>query len=171
LWEAEVCDGVPITSQGWVPTAHCVGANAQTVATAQGTLKIDTSNPSFQFDTWHGEDPLDSYFNCLAPSDDPNGTQTVVGDQPIDPGEASWGSSTVGAAGGGTAPCQLVLSDNTSAYSAADVAVPLTNLDGTVLGNPAPESPLAVALPVSAAVVLAAGGVFVLRRRRSHAAA
>jgi hypothetical protein len=65
----------------------------------------------------------------------------------------------------------LVLSDNTSAYSAADVAVPLTNLDGTVLGNPAPESPLAVALPVSAAVVLAAGGVFVLRRRRSHAAA
>jgi hypothetical protein len=166
-----LCNGVPSTTNGYEVAANCTYDNTATIVPASGNIAINTAQGSYQFEVFHGEDLNDEDWNCLAKGDDPNGTTTAVGNLPIDNTLPSYGASTVGAAGGSTAPCQLRIGI-TQTYTAQDIYIPVTNLDGALTPPvTAPESPLTVALPVAAGVIVLGGGAFVARRRRRSAVA
>jgi hypothetical protein len=87
----------------------------------------------------------------------------------------SWGASTVGSAGGGTAPCTIrVAYSNVDKDTGSDKEIALAlPQNGTASGSPAPstpESPLAIALPAGAVALFGGAGVILFRKRR-HAAA
>ncbi len=154
---------------------------------------------------FRGESPNDQ-FNCLAPGDNPNSTSVNVPNAQasapttpaipgaasesqynsstlayplatIDPTVPSWGASTVGANGGGTAPCQIRIaySDQT-VDKTSDVEIPFvipTNGVPIATTPPpsTPESPLAIALPVGGVALFGLAGVILYRKRRPGAAA
>jgi hypothetical protein len=126
----ELCNGVPPTTSGYTTAANCTYSNTATIVPASGDLSINTAQGSYQFEIFHGEDLNDEDWNCLAPGDNPDGTTTAVGDLPIDSALPSYGASTVGTAGGSTAPCQLRIGDTLS-YTSNDIFIPVTNLDGS----------------------------------------
>jgi hypothetical protein len=172
-----VCDGKNPAAAGYQVTLDCdaltstavlqVGVNGNPAG--QVTLNFNTATAVGAF---RGVGPNDQ-FNCLATADNPNGTTvTESGSSPagIDPTVPSWGSSTVGAQGGGTTPCNIRVGYSGTTLSAtADRFFPL-NLPQNP-GSPIPESPLTIALPIGGVVLFGAAGAVLYRKRRSHAAA
>jgi hypothetical protein len=182
-WFAGLCDGVPFSSPIWNVNADCAafssGVNTG-AGTGPGTGSAtfggnpEAANPPPQsFLVWHGSAANDmifgeQQFNCLAPDDDPGSTVTKAGNEPIDPNEPAWGASAgPSPGGGGTAPCQIRISNSLSNFQSTDLAdnydIPTT--------PPVPESPMSIGLPIGAAVVLGGGVFLTLRRRRRHAQA
>ena len=188
-FSAVVCDGnVPTTTPGWSIANNCGPPGGAQSVPSSGTLTfggdVEVAQPTTAaFLLWHGNNASaaeqnnpfwlgEMPFNCLAPDDNPNGPTTAEGDQPIDNGLPSWGASSGGSvSGGGTAPCQILITENpneTSFNPATDVLDPL-NLTAAPAS---PESPAAIALPVGAALLLGGGSLLIIRRRRrSHAVA
>ncbi len=179
-WFAATCDGVPFTQAGWSPQNDCGPFSGANPVPSTGTLTFggnpETTNTTNSFLLWHGSNGDDNVlgempFNCLAPDDLTAGTTTTEGGLPIDPGEPSWGSSqgVNPGVGGGTAPCQITISQTTGAFNSTNLQDPL-NLTAT---SNIPESPVAIALPVGAAVLLVGGGTAMglRRRRRNHTVA
>jgi hypothetical protein len=164
----ELCDGLPQTAAGWSFAKDCDPTEDSAIVNTSGSF-TDSNDPNIPI--VRGESDAD-IFNCLATDDNPNSTVTADGsNDPIDPSKPSWGESTVGTAGGGTAPCQLRISysENTS-QPASDKY--FTGIVSPTAPSITPESPLPILLPAGAALVLAgAGGVIYLKRRRSAAAA
>lgn len=174
------CDGVPITSSTWSPSNDCSPFFGPQTVPSSGQLTFggdaDTSSATdpAAFLLWHGSNAQDTVFgempfNCLAPDDNPNGTVTTEGNQNIDSNEPAWGSSQGGnASGGGTAPCQVVITENPfeTVSASTDVAIPI-NLTAAPAS---PESPLAIALPIGAVLLLGGGSLVMIRRRRRSTA-
>jgi hypothetical protein len=180
-WYAGTCDGVPFTNPGWSPPNDCgpfSGANVVPASTDSLTFggNPETSSASNAFLLWHGSNGDDTVFgempfNCLAPDDPPAGPTTTEGNLPIDPSLPSWGSSAGEnpGVGGGTAPCQITVTENANSFLSNNLQDPI-NLTATA---PIPQSPVAIALPVGAAVLLVGGAaaIGIRRRRRNHAVA
>jgi hypothetical protein len=177
-WFAGLCDGVPFNSPIWNANADCGAFSSGVTVQAAGTANFggnpEAANPPPQsFLVWHGSASNDlifgeQQFNCLAPDDNPSSTVTKAGNEPIDPNEPTWGASAgAGPGGGGSAPCQIRVTNSLSTFQSTDLAdnydIPTT--------PPVPESPFSVGLPVGAAVVLGGGVLVTLRRRRRHAQA
>lgn len=166
-----ICDGTPITAQGWSATTNCDNgaAGSATQANSSGVVTFPGTNASLHALVFRGVSPSDT-FNCLAPLDDPNGTTTTSGSA-IDPADPSWGASTVGSGGGGTAGCQILMTSTPaeSSHASTDQAVSL--ILGPSVAPSTPESPLAVALPLGAVAIFGAGGVILYRKRRTASAA
>ena len=163
-----LCDGVPQTAAGWSLTKDCDSTNDSAIVNTSGSF-TDTDDPDLPL--VRGESDNDQ-FNCLATDDNPNSTLTADGsNDPIDPTKPSWGSTTVGSAGGGTAACQLRISYSfTTSQPASDKY--FTGIVSPTAPSITPESPMPILLPAGAGLVLAgAGGVIYLKRRRSAVAA
>jgi hypothetical protein len=163
-----LCDGLPPTASNWSLTKDCDSTEDSVINNTAGSF-TDSNDPNIP--VVRGESD-NATFNCLASDDNPNSTLTSDGsNDPIAPNLPSWGSNTVGASGGGTAPCQLRFAYSTTAASASsDKYFPV--IVSPTAPAITPESPFPVLLPVGAGLVLAgAGGVLYLRRRRSAAVA
>lgn len=182
FWFAQLCDGLPANNPNWTPAADCGPATSSEKVPTSGTLSYPgTDTTGYALLMWHGSNANDTLngeqaFNCLDTVDDPNGTTTVNGAQPIDPAIPAWGSSAGGnlnnppgfQGSAGSAPCQVRISQNAGGFSTTDIYDPIS------LAAPSggvPESPMAIALPIGAAAVIGGGAFLALRRRRNHAAA
>jgi hypothetical protein len=178
---AMICDGSNPTSSGWSPAADCdsltesalIAVGVQGNPDGQFTLGNSTTE---EYVIFRGQSPNDQ-FNCLAPADNPNGDAVNLDGEagttpaPIDPTVPSWGANTVGANGGGTAPCQVRIAYNPTLFSASgDKFFPLA-LPQVAPTSVVPESPLTIALPIGGVVLFGAAGAVLYRKRRSHAAA
>jgi len=169
-----VCDGKVPGSTGWSKTADCDNgsSNSTAVVAANGTWTMPPTNPNFIQLIFRGQSPSDQ-FNCLASDDNPNGTTTSDGSaQNIDHLKPSWGETTVGTAGGGTAPCNLMITYTpTGGLLPSDFFIPLVIAPAGGSAGQTPESPLPILLPIGAVAVLGAGGAIAYRKRRSAGSA
>jgi len=174
------CDGNPPTASGWSVAADCDSLTATTALgvsvngnpSGQVTLNFNVAS---EIGVFRGVGPNDQ-FNCLAPADNPNnatvnlGTDTTGTPAAIDPTVPSWGASTVGNSGGGTAPCEIRIGySSVNLSTTADKFFPLA-LPQQPPSAVVPESPLTIALPIGGVVLFGAAGA-VLYRKRRHAAA
>jgi hypothetical protein len=195
---AMVCDGKSPSDPTFSVSSDC-DSDTQVAITVDANgnanfLAAPADNDNFSVPLFHGVGPAD-FFNCLAPGDNPNGTETAIGTTTgdkgftgtdprggltdaagsltIDPTVPSYGASTVGTAGGGTSPCTIRFSNSAETATAADVYIPLslTNTVPTGPGTTVPESPLAILLPIGGVVLLGGAGFFMTRKRRSSHAA
>jgi hypothetical protein len=185
----QVCDGLPESAPGWSPESDCdaVTATGQVPVTATGTFDFKGQGINNEVFAFRGLSPS-GQFNCLAPQDNPNSTSTfnAAGFDPtsangvnqviidpnedaIDPTVPSYGASTVGKAGGSTAPCQLKIAYSNQTKSTSDqfISLVLPNTAATGPGTTVPESPLAIALPIGGVVLFGAAGALLYRKRRS----
>jgi hypothetical protein len=178
-----ICDGKSPTAAGWNIGLDCDnGTGSASFPVGQeglgsGNIEFFTNQSGYDLPVFRGMSPNDQ-FNCLAPGDDPNSTAANVPNLPaggtaptIDPTVPSWGASTVGANGGGTAPCTIrVAYSNVDVSTTSDKYIPFTLAqDATVATGPGttvPESPLNIALPIGAIVLFGAAGAVLYRKRR-----
>ncbi len=128
---AQLCDGSSPGVSPWNPQADCGPAEAGLKVPATGTVSFPGSDPNFGLTLWHGSNANNKTlgemaFNCLAPDDNPNGTVTAQGSQPIDPNEPAWGAlSGRNTVGGGAAPCQIRITTSTASYTPTDIFDPI----------------------------------------------
>jgi hypothetical protein len=169
-----ICDGKSPSAAGYQPTMDCDSGTAVSGVPVLNSAGSWTYTASLAGQNWlgvfRGDSPQD-LFNCLAPQDNPNGTETVSGN-PIDPANPSWGASTVGTSGGGTAGCNIRIAySNQTVSTTSDKYIPLA-LPNTASTPPTnvPESPLAIALPIGGVVLFGAAGAVLYRKRRSVSA-
>ena len=151
-----VCDGKAETAPGWDPTIDCDNGTetSATQANASGDIKFMGSNASLRVGVFRGISPQDQ-FNCLAAGDNPNATTTPSGET-VDPAAPSWGSSTVGSSGGGTAGCQIRVTYTPTDFSSSDQDISLVlPFVPVVKTQPANVSVSAPATASFTAVVLA----------------
>jgi hypothetical protein len=195
---AMVCDGKSPSDPTFSVSSDC-DSDTQVAITVDASgnanfLAAPADNDNYSVPLFHGVGPSD-FFNCLAPNDDPNASETAIGtatgdkgftgtdprgglsDGPasltIDPDVPSYGASTVGTAGGGTSPCTIRFSNSAETATASDVYTPLS-LTSTVPSGPGttvPESPLAILLPIGGVVLLGGAGFIMTRKRRAARAA
>jgi hypothetical protein len=153
-----ICDGLPESSPQWSAGLDCDNLTASSGDAIGGNGNIDFpgSNKNFQVQTFRGVSPSDE-FNCLAPNDNPNGTSVNVPNATgavaaIDPTVPSWGASTVGSAGGGTAPCTIrVAYSNVDKDTASDKEIALALPQNGTASGAVPGAPTAVTGTVATA--------------------
>lgn len=142
---AEICDGTPSSAAGWDPTINCDlgSAGSSTTSNGSGVATFPANDVNKHVNPFKGPSPQ-GFFNCIAPgeSDPNNGLPTFTN-------------------------CQLRVSTNNTAGTTDQQFLTLTMPTG---GTPVtPEVPYAVILPIGGLV--AAGGFFIIRKRRAGAQA
>jgi hypothetical protein len=192
---AEVCDGKSPSAPGYDVNSDCDSSTQVSGVVVQDAAgdaifpAAPADHGNLSVPIFHGMGPND-LFNCLAAGDNPNGTETPIGTQTgdhgdtdnpdnpgavlsIDPTAPSWGASTVGSAQGGTANCQIRIGTGATTSNPTDIYIPFVLSDTlpTGPGTTVPESPLAIALPIGAVVLLGTGGFVMTRKRRAARAA
>jgi hypothetical protein len=173
---AEVCDGASLDPPSYLPAIDCdpVTSTAGALVDSAGDFSFNGANLNYQVEVFRGVGP-DDQFNCLAPGDDPDARQVTTPDPQdaadvasIDPNVPSWGSSTVGAAGGGTADCRIRITYSPVLAETSDQFINLELQAGGAPVNPpstVPETSRTV-LPAVAAAPICAGGLYFRRRVR-----
>jgi LPXTG-motif cell wall-anchored protein len=192
VYYAAVCDGIPVTDPNWNYNSDCGAPTSGLRSSSTGTATFTANSQSYTVGIWHGDGNYDQTyggatspatvqpFNCLAPDDDPNAATTTDGGLEISSGEPAWGATAGGNAANatdndptvpGTNPCQIVVANNINGSSPAQDAVANINLTNDYVAAVAPESPVAIGLPIAGAVLLGGGVVVVSRRRRKSVTA